>query len=122
MPLTELTGRVEVSGPPGHRHDEILTPEAPDFLGRLDAAFAGRRTELLRERRRRALLLASGAALDFPLVTAAVRTDRVRRVAPPAPGLPDRRVEITGPPTEEGVRANRAVALRYLAGRTEVRS
>ncbi|MCF3106125.1 malate synthase A [Streptomyces roseoverticillatus] len=98
MPLTALTGRVEVLGTPGDRHDEILTPEALDFLGHLDAAFAGRRTELLRERRRRALLLASGAALDFPLITSAVRTDRVWRVAPPAPGLTDRRVEITGPP------------------------
>ncbi|MEV4921569.1 malate synthase A [Streptomyces roseoverticillatus] len=98
MPLTALTGRAEVLGPPGERHDEILTPEALEFLGSLDAAFAGRRTELLRERRRRALLLASGAALDFPLVTSAVRTDRVWGVAPPAPGLTDRRVEITGPP------------------------
>ncbi|MEV4503497.1 malate synthase A [Streptomyces klenkii] len=98
MPLTALTGRAEVLGTPGDRHDEILTPEALDFLGRLHAAFAERRTELLRERRRRALLLASGAALDFPLVTSAVRTDRLWRVAPPAPGLTDRRVEITGPP------------------------
>ncbi|GGX88253.1 malate synthase A [Streptomyces hiroshimensis] len=98
MPTTEPTGRVEVLGPPGERHDEILTPEALDFTGRLVAAFADRRTELLRERRRRALLLASGAALDFPLVTSAVRTDPVWRVAPPAPGLTDRRVEITGPP------------------------
>ncbi|MEV5379116.1 hypothetical protein AB0L26_24535 [Streptomyces nondiastaticus] len=56
------------------------------------------RTELFGERRRRALLLASGAALDFPPVTSAVRTDHVRRVAPPAPGPTDRRVEITGPP------------------------
>ncbi|MBF6046619.1 malate synthase A [Streptomyces sp. NRRL B-1677] len=98
MPLTALTGRAEVLGTPGDRHDEILTPEALDFISRLHAAFAERRTELLRERRRRALLLASGAALDFPLVTSAVRTDRVWRVAPPAPGLTDRRVEITGPP------------------------
>ncbi|MEW2034527.1 malate synthase A [Streptomyces roseifaciens] len=98
MPINQLTARVEVLGPPGHRHDEILTPEALDFTGRLVTAFAERRTELLRERRRRALLLASGAALDFPLVTSAVRTDPVWRVAPPAPGLTDRRVEITGPP------------------------
>ncbi|WP_189382656.1 hypothetical protein [Streptosporangium nondiastaticum] len=42
MPFTELTGRIEVPGPPGDRHDEILTPRALDFPGPLDAAFAGR--------------------------------------------------------------------------------
>ncbi|WP_327351688.1 malate synthase A [Streptomyces sp. NBC_01304] len=90
--------RVQVLGPPGDRHDEILTPEALAFLGRLDAAFAARRFELLAERRRRAERIASGVPLDFPLTTAAVRADRDWRVAPPAPGLADRRVEITGPP------------------------
>ncbi|MFI1797398.1 malate synthase A [Streptomyces sp. NPDC020379] len=98
MPTTELTSRVDVLGAPGDRHDEILTPEALDFIGRLDAAFAGRRLEVLKERRRQALLLASGASLDFPVVTSAVRADAGWRVAPPAPGLADRRVEITGPP------------------------
>ncbi|MEV7085808.1 malate synthase A [Streptomyces sp. NPDC093085] len=85
-------------GPPGDRHDEILTPEALAFLGRLDAAFAARRADLLTERRRRADRLRTGTPLGFPLATAAVRADTRWRVAPPAPGLLDRRVEITGPP------------------------
>ncbi|MFG2292402.1 malate synthase A [Streptomyces sp. NPDC048603] len=89
---------VRVLAAPGDRHDEILTPAALEFLARLTGAFGDRRQELLKERRRQAIRLASGSPLGFPVVTAAVRDDRTWRVAPPAPGLEDRRVEITGPP------------------------
>ncbi|MEV5878512.1 malate synthase A [Streptomyces sp. NPDC052101] len=89
---------VRVLAAPGDRHDEILTPAALDFVGELTAAFGERRQELMKERRRQALRLASGSPLDFPMVTSAVRTDTSWRVAPAAPGLTDRRVEITGPP------------------------
>ncbi|WP_406263514.1 malate synthase A [Streptomyces sp. NBC_00191] len=98
MSTTVLTSTVQILGAPGDRHDEILTPAALEFIGRLDAAFAGRRFELLAERRRRAERLACGSPLDFSRATPAVRTDPDWRVAPPAPGLTDRRVEITGPP------------------------
>ncbi|WP_328302392.1 malate synthase A [Streptomyces sp. NBC_00435] len=98
MSLKPLTSRVRVLGAPAERHGEILTPEALEFIGRLDAAFAGRRLELLKERRRRSAHLISGSPLDFSRATAAVRADPGWRVAPPAPGLTDRRVEITGPP------------------------
>ncbi|MFJ7182335.1 malate synthase A [Streptomyces massasporeus] len=98
MPTTALTHPVRVLAAPGHRHDEILTPAALEFIGRLAEAFEPRRRTLLKERRRQVLRLASGSPLDFPRVTAAVRNDPTWRVAPPAPGLTDRRVEITGPP------------------------
>lgn len=101
MPANTLTRPIRVlapPSPPGHRHDEILTPAALDFVGRLAALFGERRDELLKERRRQALRLAAGTPLDFPLVTSAVRDDPTWHVAPPAPGLTDRRVEITGPP------------------------
>ncbi|WP_328912166.1 MULTISPECIES: malate synthase A [unclassified Streptomyces] len=98
MSSTETTSRVRVSGPPGDRFDEILTPAALEFIGRLDAAFAARRRELLAERGRRAARTASGDPLDFSRATTALRADPDWRVAPPAPGLTDRRVEITGPP------------------------
>ncbi|MFD5009063.1 malate synthase A [Streptomyces chartreusis] len=98
MSTTALTHHVRVLGAPGRRHDEILTPAALDFLGHLAAAFGGRRQDLMRERRRQALRLAAGTPLDFPMVTSTVRADPTWRVAPPAPGLADRRVEITGPP------------------------
>ncbi|MEV7521498.1 malate synthase A [Streptomyces sp. NPDC091371] len=98
MSLSPLTSTVRVLGAPGERHEEILTPEALDFIGRLDAAFADRRLDLLKERRRRTDRLAAGSPLTFSPATAAVREDPSWKVAPPAPGLTDRRVEITGPP------------------------
>ncbi|MEU6709393.1 malate synthase A [Streptomyces wuyuanensis] len=98
MSTSALTRQVRVLAAPGHRHDEILTPAALDFIGRLADAFGERRQELLKERRRQAIRLSSGSPLEFPLVTSAVRADPSWRVAPPAPGLTDRRVEITGPP------------------------
>jgi malate synthase len=98
MATTALTGRLQVLGAPGDRFDEILTPAALEFLARLDAAFAGRRTELLAERRHRSEMMAVGGALDFVPATATVRANPSWRVAPAAPGLEDRRVEITGPP------------------------
>ncbi|MER5757959.1 malate synthase A [Streptomyces sp. NPDC002082] len=98
MSSTSLTAGVRVLGTPGERHDEILTPAALDFIARLDTAFAGRRLDILKERRRRSGKLASGTPLDFSRATPAVRADPDWRVAPPAPGLVDRRVEITGPP------------------------
>ncbi|MCZ0990870.1 malate synthase A [Streptomyces diastatochromogenes] len=98
MSTRALTHHVRVLAPLGNRHDEILTPAALDFVGHLVAAFGKRRQDLMRERRRQALRLASGSPLDFPMVTSAVRADPTWRVAPPAPGLTDRRVEITGPP------------------------
>ncbi|MBX7551236.1 malate synthase A [Streptomyces sp. tea 10] len=89
---------VRVLAAESHQHGEILTPAALEFVGRLAAAFGDRRRELLKERRRQVLRLASGSPLDFPMVTSAIRADPTWRVAPPAPGLTDRRVEITGPP------------------------
>jgi malate synthase len=41
--------------------------------------------------------LDAGAQLDFPTETAHIRADPSWVCAPPAPGLEDRRVEITGP-------------------------
>ncbi|GFE21498.1 malate synthase A [Streptomyces nigrescens] len=98
MSTSALTHRVRVLAAPGDRHEEILTPAALDFVGHLAAAFGERRLDVLRERRRQASRLAAGSPLDFRLTTSAIRADRSWRVAAPAPGLTDRRVEITGPP------------------------
>ncbi|SNQ45667.1 malate synthase A [Frankia canadensis] len=104
-------GRIEVLGDPdapGERFREILTPEALDFLIALDGAFAGRRADLLAARRERRARLASGATtLDFLPETRWVRADPSWRVAGSegAPGLVDRRVEITGP-TERKMTVN----------------
>lgn len=83
MSIAAPTSRARVLPPPGHRHDEILTPEALDFVGRLVDAFADRRLDLLKERMRVAARLASGSPLDFSIATARVRADDSWRVAPP---------------------------------------
>ena len=87
-----------MSGPIfGPRFDEILTPDALDFVAELTTAFGQRRTELLQAREARYAAGRPGKSLRFLDETAAVRTDKTWRVAPPAPGLADRRCEITGP-------------------------
>jgi malate synthase len=88
---------IEVTGPLHDRYDEILTPEALSLLAALQREFGPRREELLRARAERQRRLSAGGTLDFLPETASVRADETWRVAPPAPGLEDRRVEITGP-------------------------
>jgi malate synthase len=89
--------RVEITGPAGDRYEEILTPEALELLAVLHGELADRRAEALAARRRRQAELSGGAMLDFLPATAHIREDTTWRVAPPAPGLVNRRVEITGP-------------------------
>ncbi|MGV9773055.1 malate synthase A [Streptosporangium sp. NPDC003464] len=87
---------VEITGPSQDRYDEILTPEALAFLAALQREFGARRLELLEARQARQAELSAGGTLDFLPETRHVRESEWR-VAPPAPGLTDRRVEITGP-------------------------
>src|ERR1044072_6455788 len=87
---------VEIGGPIQDRFDEILPPEALAFLAPLQREFDGRRLELLEARRTRQAELSAGGTLDFLPETRHVRESEWR-VAPSAPGLVDRRVEITGP-------------------------
>ncbi len=87
---------VEVTGPLHARYDEILTAEALAFLAALHREFDGRRRELLGKRKEREAALAAGGLLGFLDETKDIR-EADWRVAAPAPGLVDRRVEITGP-------------------------
>jgi malate synthase len=84
---------VEISGA---KYPDVLTPEAIDFIVALDREFGARRVQVLERRRRRQV--ARTSALDFSPSTEHIRSDESWRVAPIAPGLEDRRVEITGPP------------------------
>src|SRR3954453_1621818 len=93
--MTRPSG-VEVVGPMQDRFDEILTTDALSFLAGLHRSFESRRRDLLDRRKEREEALTQGAALDFLDVTKDVR-EGDWRVADPAPGLVDRRVEITGP-------------------------
>ena len=87
---------VEITGPLGDRYDEILTAQAVAFLTQLHRRFDERRRDLLDRRAERQAHLSAGGTLDFLAETKDVREGQWR-VAEPAPGLVDRRVEITGP-------------------------
>ncbi len=88
---------VEVSGPDVPRSDEVLTPEALELVALLHRELGARRRELLGKRQERVRRLADGGNLGFLEETRSVREDDSWQVAPPAPGLVDRRVEMTGP-------------------------
>ena len=92
-----MSSGVEIAAPSGSRYDEILTPEALDLVGVLHRELGQRRRDLLEARARRQDELSAGGTLDFLTSTEAIRSDTSWRVAPLAPGLIDRRVEITGP-------------------------
>ncbi|SDG17860.1 malate synthase [Sinosporangium album] len=88
---------VEITGPLLDRFDEILTPEAVAFVAALQREFGARRLSLLEARKAKQEELSAGGTLDFLTETKHIREDDSWRVAEPAPGLVDRRVEITGP-------------------------
>jgi len=87
---------VEVRGEWRDGYEGVLTAESLGLLARLQREFGPRRAELLRRRAARDAELADGALPDFLPETQQVR-QADWRIAPPAPGLVDRRVEITGP-------------------------
>ncbi len=96
---------VEITGPRRERYDEILTPAALALLATLQRELGQRRGELLAARAERQRRISAGEMLDFLPQTGHIREDPAWRVAPPAPGLADRRVEITGP-TEKKMTVN----------------
>ncbi|MFC7401766.1 malate synthase A [Citricoccus sp. GCM10030269] len=88
---------VTITGPHLPRQEKILTPDALDFLATLHRRFNGRRLELLDRREETRQRISEGWTPDFLPETRTIREDDSWRVAPLAPGLKDRRVEITGP-------------------------
>lgn len=76
---------------------EILTEDALTFLAALHRTFEATRQNLLVARDVAQRRYDSGTLFDFPPETAHIRADPTWHCAPPAPGLEDRRVEITGP-------------------------
>ena len=77
--------------------DRVLTDDAMAFLLELHDRFEPTRQQLLQVRRKRRAAFADGDSPRFLESTRRIREDGSWRVAPPAPGLEDRRVEITGP-------------------------
>src|ERR1051326_4785022 len=82
--------------PDSPAYAEILTPEAVQFLTKLQSHFGATRKDLLARRAQRQLDLAAGVKPDFLPETRLIR-EGTWKVAPIPPGLENRRVEITGP-------------------------
>jgi malate synthase len=90
------TEQVQLKGPVKGRAAEVLTPQALDFVARLQREFGERRLELLRLRDERQRRLDAGEHPQFLVTTSSVR-DSEWNVAKAPKDLQDRRVEITGP-------------------------
>lgn len=88
---------VNILGAVKDEHKKILTPPALAFLALLQRSFNNTRKQLLERRKIRQVELDKGNLPDFLPETKHIRDNATWRGAPPAPGLVDRRVEITGP-------------------------
>ncbi len=88
---------VSVLGPVSQDQKKILTPKALAFLALLHRSFNATRKSLLERRKLRQAELDNGALPTFLPETKNIRDDPTWKGARPAPGLVDRRVEITGP-------------------------
>lgn len=88
---------VSVLGKVDDAHRKLLTPQALAFLALLHRSLGATRRALLDRRRLRQAELDRGVLPDFLPETRHVRDNATWKGAPPAPGLVDRRVEITGP-------------------------
>lgn len=96
--MSETTNDIQLSikAPLQAGFDEILTPEALDFIAELHSRFNGRRLELLARRIERQKEIDGGKLPDFLPETKSIREgDWV--CAPTPADILDRRVEITGP-------------------------
>ena len=91
-----MTTSLEIRGPDVPDQDRILTPGAIEFVEQLIRRFGPRREQLLARRQEVQRRLRAGGTPDFLEETADIRSAEWS-VAPSAPDLNDRRVEITGP-------------------------
>ncbi len=76
--------------------EEVLTPQAVEFVARLAREFEGERQRVLQHRASRREAIRAGRLPDFLPETQRVRQE-AWTVAPAPPDLRNRRVEITGP-------------------------
>jgi malate synthase len=90
------TPNIQLAGPMGSGYEEVLSPDALEFLAALEHEFGSRRMELLEARRKRRAALRDGGRLEFLEETEAIRSGEWS-VAPAPPDLEQRWVEITGP-------------------------
>jgi len=95
--IDTLNKDVAILGSVTDSQKKILTHEATAFLALLHRTFNATRKTLLQRRVIRQQELDKGVLPDFLPETKHIRDNPTWRGAPPAPGLVDRRVEITGP-------------------------
>ncbi|KAJ3255551.1 Malate synthase, glyoxysomal [Boothiomyces macroporosus] len=88
---------IKVLAPVPPQHQDTLSAPALKFLATLNRTFNQRRKDLLAVRVKRQERIEKGEVPDFLPSTKWIREDPTWKAAPPAPGLIDRRVEITGP-------------------------
>jgi len=88
---------IKIVGKNIERQEEVFTESALALIEKLHTQLNAERLRLLKERSKRVEEIASGKNLSFLEETKAIREDATWKVAPLAPGLIDRRVEITGP-------------------------
>ena len=94
--MASTTSSIQIHGYPVDRQDEVLTPEALEFIAALHQEFEPTRQELLAARAERRAEVARTGRLDFLAETASIR-EADWSVAEAPPALVDRRVEMTGP-------------------------
>src|SRR3984885_5219972 len=90
------THNIELHGAMLAGFDEVITPDALEFVAELQHRFGPRREERLEGRGRRRARLADGEMLDFLPDTQEIR-EADWTVAPVPPDMQQRWVEITGP-------------------------
>lgn len=94
--MSTQTRGIEIIGTLKAQYDEILTPEALQFIEELERNFGARRVELLQSRKKRQEEINNGKLPDFLPETKHLRNGDWT-IAPLPEDLQDRRVEITGP-------------------------
>jgi malate synthase len=92
----QAKGGLEILAPLHHAYEEILSPDALDFVESLIREFRGRRKDILQARVQRQKDLDAGAKPHFLPETESIRKGDWK-CAPLPKDLLDRRVEITGP-------------------------
>ena len=88
---------VEFTSPIPDEFNEIMTPEAAEFVAKLARQFGGRVEEILKKRAERQERIFAGELPDFLPETRHIRESEWK-IAPIPDDLQDRRVELTGPP------------------------
>ncbi|KAK3056358.1 hypothetical protein LTR09_002865 [Extremus antarcticus] len=93
----QILKEVSLHGALNDQTKKVLNKDVSVFLAVLHRSFNERRKTLLNRRQIRQAELDKGTQLDFLPETKHIRENEAWKGAPPAPGLVDRRIEITGP-------------------------